>query len=478
MKYKNKNIIKQEEDFAQWYTDICKKAELMDYSSIKGFIIYREYSYAIWEEIKKYLDQKFKESGHKNVYMPLIIPETLFNKEKEHVKGFAPETLVATIGGGKKLQENLIIRPTSEAVFTDFYAHIINSYRDLPKLYNQWCSVVRWEKTTRPFLRGSEFLWQEGHTIHADSEEALTETLNILKIYELMGKELLAIPFTTGKKSDKEKFAGAEKTFTLEALMMDGKVLQCGTSHYFGQKFTKVFNVKFLNQKNQIAFPYQTSWGVSTRLIGAIIMVHSDDNGLILPPFVAPIQVIIIPIQNKNTIVQKMVNNCFKQLKNNNIRVKVDDSDCHTPGWKFAEWEMKGVPIRIEIGLRDIEKKIITLVKRNDNKKILIKPEELNEKIIETLKTIHNEMYQKSQKKLNENIFQVKNLEELKKIMNQGGYAKTFWCGQENCENKIKELTTATLRCILFKDKKNINHGECVVCNKKSDKLVLFAKSY
>lgn len=473
MNYKNKNITKKKDDFSQWYTDICKKAELMDYSCTKGFIIYREYGYAIWEEIKKYLDKKFKESNHKNVYMPLIIPETLFNKEKKHVKGFKPETLVATIGGEKKLQEKLIIRPTSEAVFTDFYSRIIKSHRDLPKLYNQWCSVVRWEKTTRPFIRGNEFLWQEGHTIHANNKEAMDETLKILEIYKNMGKDILAIPFISGEKSNKEKFAGAEKTFTIEAIVDNSKFLQCGTSHYFGQNFTKAFNVKFLDYDGKIKTPYQTSWGTSTRLIGAIIMVHGDDNGLVLPPFIAPIQVIIIPIQNKNADVKEKVSDLFEKLKKHNIRTKIDDSD-HTPGWKFSEWEMKGVPIRIEIGLNDINKKQITIVKRNDGNKFIIKQQEIETEIINFLNKINDEMYQNAQKKVKKHVFEAKDINEIIKIINSDNCVKIFWCENESCENKIKELTTATLRCILSK---KVN-GTCPICKKKATNLVLFAKSY
>lgn len=475
MNYKNKIITKKKDNFSQWYTDICKKAELMDYSCVKGFIIYHEYGYAIWEEIKKYLDKKLKENDHKNVYMPLVIPETLFNKEKDHVNGFKPETLIATIGGEEKLQEKLIIRPTSEAIFADFYSRIINSYRDLPKLYNQWCSVVRWEKTTRPFIRGNEFLWQEGHTIHKNSKEAMDETLKILKIYNDMGKDILAIPFISGEKSNKEKFAGAEKTFTIETLVDNSKSLQCGTSHYFGQNFTKVFNVKFLDKDNKIKIPYQTSWGISTRLIGAIIMIHGDDNGLVLPPFIAPIQVIIIPIQNKNHKVKKKVNNCLNKLIKSNIKAKIDDSD-HTPGWKFSEWEMKGVPIRIEIGLNDIEKKQITLVKRNDGSKFIIKQQNIEKEVVKFLNKINDEMYQNAQKKINQHICKAENINEIIKIINNGNCAKTFWCENESCENKIKELTTATLRCIL--PEKNNHVGTCPICKKEAKKIVLFAKSY
>ncbi|MCQ2795867.1 MAG: proline--tRNA ligase [Bacilli bacterium] len=474
MDIKNEKITSRDQDFAQWYTDVCKKAELMDYSSTKGFIIYRPYGYAIWEEIQKYLDAKFKETGHENVYMPLVIPESLFNKEKAHVKGFAPETLIATIGGKEEIVDKLIIRPTSECVFTDFYSRIISSYRDLPKLYNQWCSVVRWEKTTRPFLRGSEFLWQEGHTMHASDKEAQEETTRMLEIYYKMGQELLAIPFMKGQKSEKEKFAGAIATYSIEALMHDGKALQCGTSHYFGQGFSKAFNVRYLDKDNQTKFPYQTSWGVSTRLIGALIMVHGDDNGLVLPPMVAPIQVVIVPIKGDQQIVQDKVKLYEDALKKNGVRVKVDNSD-HTPGWKFAEWEMKGVPLRLEVGPKDIEKGLVMLAKRNDMKKLQVKESDVVNEVKKTLKTIQDEMYANALKHLKANIKEANSLDELKKIVDVGGYAKVVWCGEEECENKVKELTTATLRCI---DVEKVESGTCAICGKKGKYIAYFAKAY
>ena len=373
---KNDAITQRDVDFAQWYTDVCKKAELMDYSSTKGFIIYRPYGYAIWEQIQNYLDRRFKQTGHENVYMPSVIPESLFQKEKDHIEGFAPETLIATIGGNKTLEDRLIYRPTSECLFTEHYSHIISSYRDLPKLYNQWCSVVRWEKTTRPFLRGSEFLWQEGHTMHSSEEEARHETLQMLDIYDELGKELLAVPFVKGRKTEKEKFAGALETYTIEALMHDGKALQSGTTHYFGQGFAEAFGVKYLDKDGKIKFPHQTSWGVSTRLIGAIIMVHGDDNGLVLPPFVAPIQTVIIPIRGQDPLVQEKVAEINDVLKADGIRVKVDNSD-KTPGWKFSEYEMKGVPLRIEVGPRDLANGVVTIAKRNDGTKIQVKLEDV-----------------------------------------------------------------------------------------------------
>ena len=474
MDIKNEKITSRDVDFAKWYTDVCKKAELMDYSSVKGFIIYRPYGYAIWEQIQKYLDNKFKETGHKNLYMPLVIPESLFNKEKDHVEGFAPETLIATVGGKEELSEKLIIRPTSECLFTDFYSRIISSYRDLPKLYNQWCSVVRWEKVTRPFLRGSEFLWQEGHTMHINKDEAMKETLGMLAIYKNMGKELLAIPFVTGQKSEKEKFAGAIATYTIEALMHDGKALQSGTTHYFGDGFARAFNVKYLDKENKMQYPHQTSWGVSTRLIGALIMVHGDDNGLVLPPNVAPIQVVIIPIQDKKEEVINKVNELYKRLIKIGIRVKLDMSN-RTPGWKFAEWEMKGVPLRLEVGPRDILANKISYAKRNDSTKEVFLDNELEKQVPELLNKIQVEMYQHALDHLNQNIKPAKSLEELKSIVDKGGYAKMMWCEDQACENLVKEKSAATLRCILNEE---VPCGVCPICGKPAKQVVLFAKAY
>ena len=366
---KNEAITARDVDFAKWYTDVCLKAELMDYSSVKGFIIYRPYGYTIWENIQNYLDKKFKETGHQNVYMPMLIPQNLLNKEKDHVEGFAPECAVVTKGGLEELDEPCVIRPTSETLFCEHYSKIVKSYRDLPKLYNQWCSVVRWEKTTRPFLRGSEFLWQEGHTVHATKEEAVEETLRMLNIYKNMAANLLAIPMVTGLKTEKEKFAGAEATYTIETLMHDGKALQSGTSHYFGQGFAKAFDMKFLNQDNKLEYVYQTSWGASTRLIGATIMVHGDDNGLVLPPRVAPIQVRIIPIRDTEPGVIETAQKLKEELIKKQIRVDIDESQ-KSPGFKFSEAEMRGIPIRIELGPKDIEKNKCVVVKRNDNQKI------------------------------------------------------------------------------------------------------------
>lgn len=472
---KNESITRQEDDFAQWYTDVCLKAELMDYSDVKGFIIYRPYGYALWENIKNYLDMRFKQTGHENIYMPLVIPESLFNKEKEHVEGFAPETLIATIGGKNKLEDRLIIRPTSEVLFCQHYAKVISSYRDLPKKYNQWCSVVRWEKTTRPFLRGSEFLWQEGHTMHLTEQEARHETLSMLEIYDELGKDILAIPFVKGKKTDKEKFAGALETYSIEALMPDGKALQSGTTHYFGQGFAKAFNVSYQSKEGKLETPYQTSWGVSTRLIGSIIMVHGDDNGLVLPPYVAPIQVVIIPIAQQKPNVLPEARKIYELLTKHNIRVKIDETD-KTPGYKFADWEMKGVPLRLEIGPRDIENNRCVLVKRNTQEKITVNQDDLLNQVDLLLKTIHREMYQKAYQFLLEHITEVHSLDELKQVVDKGGYAKMMWCGDEDCENKIKELTTATARCMPFNQQEF--DDVCPICGKKAKKVVLFAKAY
>ena len=470
------SITSREEDFAKWYTDLCTKAELMDYSDAKGFIIYRPYGYAIWEQIQKYFDKMIKDSGHENVYMPLVIPTSLFQKEKDHVEGFAPECAVITQGGKEQLEDPLIVRPTSETLFCQHYAKIVNSYRDLPKKYNQWCSVVRWEKTTRPFLRGKEFLWQEGHTIHETEQEARHETLQILDYYVKVGKDLLAIPFVTGLKTDKEKFAGAEETYTVEALMHDGVALQSGTSHYFGQGFAKAFGMKFQSREGKLEYVYQTSWGVSTRLLGAIIMVHGDDEGLVMPPYVAPIQSVIVPIQMSKPGVMDKAKEIYNDLKSIDNRVKLDDSD-HTPGWKFAEYEMKGVPLRIEIGPRDAEQGHCVIVLRHTGEKIIVGLDEVKIKVPELMRKMHDEMYAKAAKFVNESTRVATTYDEFKDIIkNKAGYVKMMWCGDEACEIKIKEETSATSRCIPFKQE---HFGDvCPVCGKPAKKMVLFAKTY
>ena len=474
---KNEAITARDVDFAKWYTDVCLKAELMDYSSVKGFIIYRPYGYAIWENIQKYLDDRFKETGHENVYMPMLIPQNLLNKEKDHVEGFAPECAVVTKGGLENLEEPCVVRPTSETLFCEHYSKIVRSYRDLPKLYNQWCSVVRWERTTRPFLRGSEFLWQEGHTVHDNKEEAVEETLRMLHIYKTMSANLLAIPMVTGLKTEKEKFAGAEATYTIETLMHDGKALQSGTSHYFGQGFAKAFDMKFLNKENNLEYVYQTSWGVSTRLIGAIIMVHGDDNGLVMPPRVAPIQVRIIPIRQNETSVLDKAYELLDSLKKVGIRADIDVSD-KSPGYKFSEAEMRGIPIRIELGPKDIEKGICIIAKRNDGQKIEINlDKELPSTIQGLLNVIHNEMYEKASAYLADHITRIKTYDEFKQVLeNKGGFVQAPWCGETSCELKIKEDTTATSRCIT--DQTPEKDEKCICCGKEAKHIVNFAKSY
>lgn len=476
--FKNNAITSRDENFAQWYTDICKKAELMDYSSVKGFIIYLPYSYAMWENIQHYMDKKFKETGHENVYMPMLIPESLLEKEKDHVEGFAPECAVVTKGGMNELEDPLVIRPTSETLFCELYAKIVNSYRDLPKKYNQWCSVVRWEKTTRPFLRGSEFLWQEGHTIHADEKEAKEETLLMRDIYNQTAKDLLAIPMLTGRKTDKEKFAGAEETYTVEALMHDGKALQSGTSHYFGQGFAEAFNMQFLDKDNKQKYVYQTSWGVSTRLLGAIIMVHGDDNGLVLPPRVAPIQAVIVPIQSQKEGVLEKAYALKKQLEEAGIRVKVDDSD-KTPGYKFADAEMRGIPIRIELGPRDIEQGHCIIAKRNDGTKRTVSIDEtLGDYVSSLIDTIHEEMYRKAKDFLDSHITMVTSFDEIGKVLDEkGGYVKTYWSGELASELKIKEAFQATSRCIAedeYPPKGAIDPAD----NKPAKYIIYYARAY
>lgn len=472
---KNKDITPRDVDFAQWYTDVCKKAELMDYSDVKGFIIYRPYGYAIWEEIQNYINKEFKKVGVENVYLPLVIASSQFQREKDHIKGFAPETLICTKAGDNDLDDPLIVRPTSEVLFCNHYKNIIQSYRDLPKKYNQWCSVVRWERTTRPFLRGSEFLWQEGHTMHASETEAREFTLKILDIYDRTGKDLLAIPFVKGRKTEKEKFAGAKETYSIEALMHDGKALQSGTSHYFGQDFAKAFGVQYLDKDGQLKTPYQTSWGVSTRLLGAVIMVHGDDYGLVLPPYVAPTQIVIIPIQMAKEGVLAKCREVEKELQELGYRVKLDDSD-HTPGWKFSNYEVKGVPLRIEIGPKDIENNHVMLVRRVDRVKKIVSFDDLKNDVTQEIKDIHETMYKNALQNLLDNITEVHSVEELKKVVDKSGYAKMMWCGDVECENKIKDLTNATARCIPFDQVAFDN--KCACCGKPAKYVVLFAKAY
>ena len=464
-------ITSQTENFAQWYTDVCVKAELMSYSDVKGFIIYRPYGYAIWENIQQYLNSQFKQTGHDNVYLPLLIPESLFQKEKDHVEGFAPETAMVTTTGKEDLNERLIIRPTSEVLFCTHFKSVVQSHRDLPKKYNQWCSVVRWEKTTRPFLRGKEFLWQEGHTIHASEQEAKEETMNMLSIYETLGKDMLAIPFITGQKTEKEKFAGAEATYSIEALMPDGQALQSGTTHYFGQGFAKAFDISYRDQDNLEQFVYQTSWGVSTRLLGAIIMVHGDDDGLVMPPYVAPTQIVIVPISNDENVL-KEATTIFESLKDH-YRVTMDTSD-KSPGWKFSEYEMKGVPVRIEIGKRDLENKQVTLATRYNRQKQQVSIQEVVGIMPELLKTIHQEMYEKAQAYVETHTFHVNDYEMFKEKIALGGYVSMSV--HEDAEAIIKADTQATARVIPFDQSKLEN--TCPVTGKKASQIILFARAY
>lgn len=468
-------ITDMEQDFPQWYTDVVKKAELTDYSSVKGCMIIKPYGYAIWELLQKQLDAKFKETGHENVYMPMFIPESLLQKEKDHVEGFAPEVAWVTHGGENKLQERLCVRPTSETLFCDHYSNIIQSYRDLPKLYNQWCSVVRWEKTTRPFLRTMEFLWQEGHTAHATAEESQEETIRMLNVYADFCRDVLAIPVIKGEKTEKERFAGAKATYTIESLMHDGKALQSGTSHNFGDGFAKAFGIQYTDKDNKLQYVHQTSWGMTTRLIGAIIMVHGDNSGLVLPPRIAPTQVIIVPVQmQKEGVVEKAQE--IKEKLSKVARVKIDLTD-KSPGWKFSEYEMKGVPIRLEIGPKDIEKNQVVLARRDTSEKIFVSIDELEEKIPALLDDIHASLLEKATKNRDEKTYVARNLDEfIDTVNNKPGFVKAMWCGDRACEDKIKELTTATSRCIPFEQEEISD--TCVCCGKKAKHMVYWGKAY
>ncbi len=468
-------ITSMDEDFAKWYTDIVKKADLIDYSSVKGCMIIRPYGYAIWENIQKILDSRFKETGHENVYMPMFIPESLLNKEKEHVEGFAPEVAWVTKGGSENLTERLCVRPTSETLFCEHYANIIRSYRDLPKLYNQWCSVVRWEKTTRPFLRSREFLWQEGHTMHATAQDAEAETLRMLGVYADFFEKDLGMPVIKGRKTDKEKFAGAIATYTVEALMHDGKALQGGTSHNFGDGFAKAFDIKYLDKDNQLKYCHQTSWGVSTRIIGGIIMTHGDDNGLVLPPAVAPIQVVIIPVQqHKDGVLDAAL--ALKERLSDKVRVKIDDSE-NSPGWKFAEYEMKGVPLRIEIGPRDIESNQCVIVRRDNREKLFVSLDDIESVILEQLDKLTKALYEKALENRAKRTFAATELDELIEIAKEkSGYIKAMWCGELECEMKLKELADVTSRCMPMEQEQISDR--CVCCGKPAKKLVYWGKAY
>ncbi len=469
-------ITSMDEDFAKWYTDIVKKAELVEYTSVKGCMVIRPYGYAIWENIQKILDGMFKATGHENVCMPMFIPESLLNKEKDHVEGFAPEVAWVTHGGSEKLEERLCVRPTSETLFCEHYANIVHSYRDLPKLYNQWVSVVRWEKTTRPFLRSREFLWQEGHTIHATANEAVEETERMLGVYTEFCEKYLAMPVIQGKKTESDKFAGAVATYAIEALMHDGKALQAGTSHYFGDGFAKAFDITFSDKDNKKAYPHQTSWGVTTRLIGAIIMTHGDDNGLVLPPAVAPIQAVIVPIAtHKGGVIEKAKE--LEQTLSEVCRVKLDDSD-NTPGWKFAQYEMKGVPLRIEMGPRDIENGECVIVTRHNREKTVVKLENVKEAVCQKLQEVRDGIYNKALENREKKTFDCKTTDDILKAFEQNGdgFIRAMWCGDEACEDAVKEKTGAGSRCIPF-DQKNIS-DKCVCCGKPAKHMVLWGKAY
>lgn len=467
-------ITPMEEDFAQWYTDVVKKAELVDYSGVRGCTIFRPAGYAIWELIQKELDARFKEVGVENVYMPMFIPESLLQKEKDHVEGFAPEVAWVTQGGGEELTERLCVRPTSETLFCDFYSRIIESYRDLPKVYNQWCSVVRWEKTTRPFLRTMEFLWQEGHTAHATAEEAEERTEQMLNVYADFCEQVLAIPMVKGRKTDKEKFAGAEATYTIEALMHDGKALQSGTSHNFGDGFAKAFGIQYTDKDNTLKYVHQTSWGLTTRLIGAVIMVHGDNSGLVLPPRIAPTQIVIIPIQQKKEGVLEKAAEIKEKLAA--FRVKIDDTD-KTPGWKFSEQEMRGIPIRVEIGPKDIAANQAVIVRRDTREKIVVSLDEIERQAEEILDAMQKEMLARALAHRDAHTYEAHTTEEFRDIVaNKPGFVKAMWCGDRACEDEIKEKTGATSRCMPFLQERVAE--TCVCCGKPAKALVYWGKAY
>ncbi len=469
-------ITDMELDFAQWYTDVCKKADLIAYSGVKGVFVYRPYGYALWENIQHILDGMFKESGHENVYMPLLIPESLLQKEKDHVEGFAPECAWVTMGGSEELEEKLCIRPTSETLFCDHFKDIVHSWRDLPVKYNQWCSVLRWEKTSRPFLRHREFLWQEGHTLHATAQEAIAETEGQLECYADFCENYLAMPVIKGVKTDKEKFSGAERTYTIECMMHDGKALQAGTSHYFGDGFARAYDIRFTDKNNQLQVPFETSWGLSTRLIGGIIMTHGDNSGLVLPPKVAPIQCVILPIAQHKPGVLDAAAQLRDRLKKAGFRVKMDDSD-QSPGWKFAEYEMKGVPVRLEVGPKDLEQNQCVLVRRDNREKRVVPLAELETALAETLQAVHDGLYAKAKANLESHIFAASTLEEARELQKRnGGFIKTMWCGSEECETKMKDEAGMSSRCIPFAQE---HLGDtCAICGKKAEKMLYWGVAY
>ncbi len=469
-----KEITSRDVDFAKWYTDVVKKADLVDYSQVKGSMVIRPYGYAIWENMQKILDQEFKKTNHENVQMPMFIPESLLNVEKEHVEGFAPEVAWVTHGGNDKLEERMCVRPTSEVLFCEHFKRIIKSYRDLPLLYNQWCTIVRWEKTTRPFLRSREILWQEGHTMHATSEEAKEETLRMLKVYEDFQRNVLALPVIVGKKTDKEKFAGAEASYTLEAMMYDGVALQNGTTHYFGNGFAKAFGIEYLDKENKMVTPYQTSWGVTTRMIGAIIMTHGDDNGLVLPPNIAPYKAIVIPIgKDENVLAQ--ANAIKDKLIAKDISTKIDLTD-KTPGYKFAEAEVKGYPIRIEVGPRDLANGLVTLVRRDTLEKMQVKLEDINSEVDKLLVDIQQNLYDRALKRRDSMIYEANNYEEFTDIaLHKSGFIKVNWCGDVACENKIKDDFGIKSRCLIENEEVT---GPCVCCGREAKHRIYFGRQY
>ena len=473
---KVEQITDMEVDFAQWFTDVCTKAELVDYSGVKGLFIMRPYGYAIWENIMSYLDGRFKELGHENVSMPVLIPESLLQKEKDHVEGFAPECAWVTHGGSEELPERLCVRPTSETLFCDHWSHVVHSYRDLPMKYNQWCSVLRWEKTTRPFLRGREFLWQEGHTIHATEEEAREETLQMLEVYADCCEKVLAMPVIRGDKTEKEKFAGAVNTYTIECMMHDHKALQSGTSHFFGDGFTRAFNITFTDKENKLSFPYQTSWGMSTRVIGGLIMTHGDNNGLVLPPKVAPIQVIVVPVAQQKEGVLDKAYELLDRLKAAGIRARIDASS-NSMGWKCAQWEMKCVPVRLEIGPRDIENNVCMAVRRDNGEKVTVGLEELESMIPQVLDQVQQGLFDKAKENLDSHIFAASSVEEAKALQEEhGGFIKTMWCGDLACEEKMKEEAGMSSRCIPF-DQENLG-DTCPCCGKPAKHMIYWGIAY
>jgi prolyl-tRNA synthetase len=476
-----KQITPKSEDFSKWYIEIIRRAELADYAPIKGMMVIRPYGYAIWENIQRLLDKRIKETGHSNAYFPLFIPESFLEKETEHLEGFAPEVAWVTRGGKEELEERLAVRPTSEAIIGNMYAKWIKSWRDLPVLINQWANIVRWEKVTRPFLRTTEFLWQEGHTAHETLEEAEKETLLILSLYKEFVETELAIPVISGSKTEKERFAGASETYAIEALMSDGKALQMGTSHNLGQHFSKVFNIRFEDRDQNLQYVWQTSWGVSTRLVGALIMSHGDDSGLRLPPRVAPVQIVIVPISigNWKENVLPQARDIEARLKREGLRVKIDDREEFTPGWKFSEWEMRGAPLRIEIGPRDIKENQVVAVRRDTREKQSIGLEVLNQKAPEILKDIQTSMLEAGKRFQLENTHEVEHYDDFKSVLeSRKGLIKAYWCGHQSCEEKIKEDTTATVRVVPLGQDKKKTKKKCVCCGKESDVWVYFARAY